>query len=280
MSWSITSRPIPVAVAELARDRAAARWIRSGSCRRPARRAAGSAAAAPARGRSRAGAGRRSRAPRRPVGEISEAESREQLQRKGMRVEAAPGSRAAWALISTFSSTLSWPKRRMFWNVRPMPARATSWAGHRVASRPSIRMRPALGEKRPEMMLRSVVLPDPFGPISPTISPGRRLRSTPSRARRPAKFLIDALGAEFAGWRHGASPVRCRRAASSPARATGAASGLAELEPREDARRPPVHDEQDQDAKAGLGEPEHLGRLPAEDVDAALRYGAGSRPSG
>src|SRR5947207_10015394 len=69
-------------------------------------------------------------------------------------------------------------------------ARAIAWAGSRVASTPSMVIVPALGKSAPEMVLSKVVLPEPLGPISPTISPGRSSRPTPSSARRPAKSLV------------------------------------------------------------------------------------------
>ena len=62
--------------------------------------------------------------------------------------------------------------RRMFWKVRRMPRRA---ATRRVRPRPltlaQTRSCPAVGCSTPEMTLSSVVLPEPFGPMRPTISP-------------------------------------------------------------------------------------------------------------
>ncbi len=202
-----------------------------------------------------------------PVGEIGEAEIAPAIAaRRRAGRSRRQDARAARALISTFSSTLSWPKRRMFWKVRPIPARATSWAGHRVASLPSIRMRPALGPKRPEMMLRSVVLPEPFGPISPTISPGRRLEIDAVEGAEAGEILDHAFGAELA--RRQASPAALVPAAP-PAGPNQRRSALRQAPAARRSRRAPIHHEQDQDAKAGLGEPEQFGRLPAEDVDAA-----------
>jgi hypothetical protein len=41
--------------------------------------------------------------------------------------------------------------------------------------------------RNPEIRLTSVVFPAPFGPISPTISPGNNCRLTLSTARMPPK---------------------------------------------------------------------------------------------
>ena len=54
-----------------------------------------------------------------------------------------------------------------------------------VMSRPSNTTEPRSGGIRPETQLKSVVLPAPFGPISPVIVPGSTTRSTPSSARMP-----------------------------------------------------------------------------------------------
>ena len=46
---------------------------------------------------------------------------------------------------STFSSAvMSW-KRRMFWNVRPIPRSVTAWGGLAVMSWPSNVISPAVG---------------------------------------------------------------------------------------------------------------------------------------
>ena len=52
-----------------------------------------------------------------------------------------------------------------------MPSRTRAWAGRRVMSRPSKRIVPASGRRRPQSRLTRVVLPAPFGPISAWISP-------------------------------------------------------------------------------------------------------------
>ncbi len=85
-----------------------------------------------------------------------------------------------------FSATLMSPNRRMFWNVRAMPARARRLGANAVMSWPPSRMRPALGRVRPDTRLNSVVLPAPFGPISACTPPCAISRSTASTATSPA----------------------------------------------------------------------------------------------
>ena len=57
-------------------------------------------------------------------------------------------------------------------------------------SRPSKRMLPASLRSVPEMQFTSVLLPDPLGPIRPSRSPGRTIRSTLSSAVKPPKRLV------------------------------------------------------------------------------------------
>jgi hypothetical protein len=72
-----------------------------------------------------------------------------------------------WRPTITFSSAVISANRRMFWKVRAMPAFATSctalgWYGWPPSSKV-----PASGCRGPVSTLKKVVLPAPFGPISP-----------------------------------------------------------------------------------------------------------------
>jgi hypothetical protein len=53
-----------------------------------------------------------------------------------------------------------------------------------ASAMPSIAIRPAVGFSTPARQRISVVLPDPFGPISAMNSPRRRFRFTSLSARR------------------------------------------------------------------------------------------------
>ena len=69
--------------------------------------------------------------------------------------------------IRTFSRTVSVGSRRIAWNVRATPWRAT-WNGFIADNRvPSSVMSPALRWTNRETALISVVLPEPLGPTIP-----------------------------------------------------------------------------------------------------------------
>ena len=88
-----------------------------------------------------------------------------------------PGSRSTapitpacvrtWRPTITFSIAVISPNRRMFWNVRAMPAFATSCGADGEYGWPSSSNVPESGWYSPVMTLKNVVLPAPFGPISP-----------------------------------------------------------------------------------------------------------------
>src|SRR3984893_5672398 len=56
--------------------------------------------------------------------------------------------------------------------VRPMPSRHRAAASSLVTVRPAKRISPAPGDRSPEMRPNMLVLPAPFGPTIPTVSPG------------------------------------------------------------------------------------------------------------
>src|SRR5690606_25688670 len=76
--------------------------------------------------------------------------------------------------------------------MRITPRRASSAGGRPSMEFPSRSTRPESGARWPLRMLMSVVLPEPFGPISPTSSPSSIEKLTPSRALTPPK-LFDTL---------------------------------------------------------------------------------------
>ena len=94
----------------------------------------------------------------------------------------------------------------MFWNVRTTPRRAALY-GTPESARPSIEIRPLVGGKTPDRQLSSVVLPDPFGPINPTICPSASDRLTPLSASTPPKrFPTDSASRVTARIYEGGSP--------------------------------------------------------------------------
>src|SRR5438132_10105338 len=70
-----------------------------------------------------------------------------------------------------------------------MPRRHTSCAARPAISPPSKRIEPALSGKVPAIRLKIVVLPEPFGPMRPRISPGLTANDTPLTARNPPNRL-------------------------------------------------------------------------------------------
>src|SRR5450755_3480829 len=66
-----------------------------------------------------------------------------------------------------------------------MPSRARLCIGKLVIRRDANVTEPSSGFTTPTIMLNVVVLPAPFGPSSPTISPAPTLTETPLTTRRP-----------------------------------------------------------------------------------------------
>ena len=81
------------------------------------------------------------------------------------------GSPTPTAATSTFSETVRPRNRRTFWNVRARPFLASRLGGQTVTVfLPSVTV-PDLSGTKPLSAFISVVLPAPFGPIRPRISP-------------------------------------------------------------------------------------------------------------
>src|SRR5215510_7578571 len=78
-------------------------------------------------------------------------------------------------------------KGRGIWNVRAMPRWQIWCAGRPVMSSSRNRIEPAVGRSVPAIRLKVVLLPDPFGPMRPTISPSRTSKDTRLTARNPPK---------------------------------------------------------------------------------------------
>src|ERR1035438_4231372 len=63
------------------------------------------------------------------------------------------------------------PNRRGTWYVRPTPSRHRAAGSSAVTERPPKRISPPPGARSPEMRPNRLVLPAPFGPTIPTVSP-------------------------------------------------------------------------------------------------------------
>jgi hypothetical protein len=91
----------------------------------------------------------------------------------------------AYAPAARFARTSSAPKRRMFWYVRAMPARAMRCGGSELMRAPSSEIFPAASGASPVVALTSVVFPAPFGPMSPSTCDGSTASETSFSASTP-----------------------------------------------------------------------------------------------
>ena len=66
---------------------------------------------------------------------------------------------------------------RASWKDRPRPATARRLADHVPMSTPPSSIRPPSTGSTPEMRSKTVVLPAPLGPISPSVSPLAQLEA-------------------------------------------------------------------------------------------------------
>ena len=85
------------------------------------------------------------------------------------------------------------------WKMQTMPARVASDGFAKATGRPARRSSPVSGARTPAMILISVDLPAPFSPRTAWIVPRRQAKSTPSRARTPAKCFETPVSWTW-GW--------------------------------------------------------------------------------
>src|SRR5580704_9458498 len=90
----------------------------------------------------------------------------------------------------TFSNTDIVSKLRTTWNVRAIPAIAQATGPVPETRVPRRRISPASGVISPEIKLNSEVLPAPFGPIRPRISPSRTSNDISTLAATPPNDLL------------------------------------------------------------------------------------------
>ena len=123
-------------------------------------------------------------------------------------------------------ATVRSAKGRAAWKVRPSPARASRAGEQPVTSTPSSKTVPESGAWKPLRTLTSVVLPAPFGPISPSASPGAQrqvdLLSAPAGRRRRGRLPRRAglLGRSSRGPWPGSAPSPPTAGGAGGARAT------------------------------------------------------------
>src|SRR5262245_29050616 len=119
-----------------------------------------------------------------------------------------------------------------------------SWSYSRIA--------PELGLSAPEIMFSMVVLPEPFGPISPSTSFSARSKDMPSTATRPPKRLLTPSTASAVIARSGM--------AVAPALQQGRDRTMASCHDVFDQADHAARDEIDDEQKAGAQQDGGLGR--------------------
>src|SRR5438477_3023596 len=82
---------------------------------------------------------------------------------------------------------------RGIWKVRPIPPLMMACGARPAISDPANSIEPAVGTSVPESMLKIVLLPEPFGPIRPRISPCSTLNDTLLTAVKPPKRFTRPL---------------------------------------------------------------------------------------
>src|ERR1700722_18730829 len=106
----------------------------------------------------------------------------------------------------TFSSTVMESKLRTTWKVRAIPSNEHCSGGSPETRFPASRTSPASGTTAPDIALNSEVLPAPFGPIRPRISPSCTSKLISTLAATPPNDLLtrstsSSGGIVRSGWR-------------------------------------------------------------------------------
>src|SRR3990170_4476066 len=123
---------------------------------------------------------------------------------------------------------------RGIWKVRAIPRWQMASGVRPAISSPRNRMEPAVRGRAPETQLNAVVLPEPFGPMSPRISPSRTSYETALRAVKPPNRLVSPLTVSMRSVLWGVASRGCRP------HAAGAVSGGRPRRSRRICRRRPA----------------------------------------
>src|SRR5215813_1353781 len=134
------------------------------------------------------------------------------------------------AATATFSTIDSLRNGRGIWNVRARPRWQMASGVRPAMSSSRKRTEPADGASAPEMQLNAVVLPEPFGPMSPRISPSRTSNETPlSAVKSPKRFVspetVSTARGELGPEARVSGPPRVRASACQPGRRCGQHDG-------------------------------------------------------
>src|SRR3954468_7735540 len=104
-----------------------------------------------------------------------------------------------YAPMRRFSSHVRRGKRRRFSGTCAMPRPTMACAGTPASEAPSKVSEPEVGSISFEMTRRSVVLPAPFGPMTPTASPARTSSVASNSAGKPPYPALTLLTASMRG---------------------------------------------------------------------------------
>src|SRR5581483_6743991 len=170
--------------------------------------------------------------------------SRSASARANARARGTPATRGTSA---TFCRAVSCGTSSARWKTKPMRTRRTrrrSASASAARSRPSKSTRPRSGARRLPSMARSVVLPEPDGPVTTTVSPGATARLASRTARTapgvPGCHVFETRSARSTSVTPAflaATPAPRRRGARGPLRGRRLRLPEAEDLP-EDPRRP------------------------------------------
>lgn len=108
-----------------------------------------------------------------------------------MRIEPMPLLRRLCMPVMTFSTTRMSANMRMFWKVRATPRLVRSQVGNSSSGSSRRRIDPAVAGSTPEIMLKSVVLPAPLGPMRPWTVFSCTWKVTPSTASKPPNCFVS-----------------------------------------------------------------------------------------
>ena len=106
--------------------------------------------------------------------------------RHGQRLTPAAASTATRMLSNTVKSG----KTSVIWKVRTMPRATRPTTVRRPIFSPSNHISPAVAGRKPLMILKKVVLPAPFCPMTARNSPGAISKETSSSARSAPKWRL------------------------------------------------------------------------------------------
>src|SRR5664279_4477419 len=143
-------------------------------------------------------AGASTRSPRRTCSTSARARSSASLRSSQTENRLRPSWRFDCTASLTFSSTLRFGNSCVSWNARPRPRWVRAGTVSPVMSAPSSQTEPAMARSWPEIRLKYVVLPAPFGPTIAVRVPGAKAQETRSTATWPPKRIVSSLVSSMA----------------------------------------------------------------------------------